>query len=593
MIRIARILSAGCLTALFLAPGAAPSAAPAPPAAARTAARPPAAARPDTSACIVCHRGADESRLRKPVAEWPNDVHAAAGLGCESCHGGDPSRTSIKDPDEAADHAMDPAKGFKPPPGRLEVPQFCARCHSDAAYMKRYNPQLRVDQYTEYRTSVHGKKNAAGDETPATCIDCHGFHGIRAVNNPASPVFATNVPKTCGHCHADSTRMAPYKIPTTQYSDYLQSVHASALLEGGDLGAPACNDCHGNHGAVPPQVTSVQHVCGQCHAREAALYQASMKNALFEKLKVPQCIVCHSNHRILHPTPELFHGGSGPAVSAGRITSADPFAADLGDLSPGARVTASWRDGLSPHIDAADPRYRHTIEITADSMPPLLVDATVRPGLDVVPLHVQAGTGTALTAVLAVEPLSGVPVESGDALLYRLELAAPGRAPVRNVRVRDVPGEAVYPIAGSACMKCHKTGDSCDVAAETMYKTLSGLDRGIRDGQNLLRRAELMGMEVSRDKYDLKNKGTTAAVEARALIHSFDPPRLVKRGAEGLAAAAEAHKAGIAALDEIQYRRKGLAVSLILVVLVLVGLGLKIREVDRQRREAPGGGRAP
>jgi len=156
-----------------------------------------------------------------------------------------------------------------------------------------------------------------------------------------------------------------------------------------------------------------------------------------------------------------------------------------------------------------------------------------------------------------------------------------------------VPAKGVYPIAGSACMKCHKTGDSCDVAAELMYRTLGDLDRGIRDGERLLRRAELAGMEVSRPKFDLKSKGTTAAVEARALIHSFDPPRLVKRANEGIAAAAEARKAGFAALDEIQFRRKGLAVSLILIVLVLVGLALKIREVDRQRREESGDGRAP
>ena len=571
MSRLASFLAAACVAGSLLLAAAPAGAAP---------------AKPDTSSCISCHRTGEEARLRKPVAEWPNDVHAAAGLGCESCHGGDPTRVTGKSPDDAADLAMDPAKGFKAPPDRLEIPQFCARCHSDAAYMKRYNPQLRVDQLTEYRTSVHGKKNAAGDETPATCVDCHGIHGIRKVNNPASPVFATNVPKTCGHCHGDTTKMAPYKIPTRQFSDYMQSVHASALLEGGDLGAPACNDCHGNHGATPPQTASVQHVCGQCHVREAALYQASMKNALFERLEVPQCIVCHSNHRILHPTPEFFNSRSGPQVSAGKVTSADPFAAELGDLEAGGKITASWRNTLSPHLDPADARYRHRVEIRADSLAPLVLDATVRPGLQAVPPPARAGEGTSLAASLSVEPLSGVPVESGDALLYRLELTAPGRAAVRNLRVRDLPGLGTHPIAGSACLQCHKVGDSCDVAAETMYKTLTTLDRSIRGGQGLLRKAELMGMEVSRPMFDLKSKGTTAAVEARALIHSFDPPRLMKRGAEGLSAAAEANKAGVAALDEIQVRRKGLAVSLILIVLVLVGLGLKIRDVDRRNKEA-------
>ncbi len=540
----------------------------------------------DTSSCIACHRGADESRLRKPVLAWPVDVHAAAGLGCESCHGGDPKRIAAQDPDEAADHAMDPAKGFKPPPDRIEIPQFCARCHSDPAYMKRYNPQLRVDQYTEYRTSVHGKLNAAGDTKPATCVDCHGIHGIRPVSHPSAPTFAQNVPKTCAHCHADSTLMAPYKIPTSQYADYQRSVHAGALLEGGDLSAPACNDCHGNHGAAPPEVKSVIHVCGQCHAREASLYQNSMKQPLFERLKVPECIVCHSNHRILHPTPELFHGRSGPEITAGTITNKDPFAAQVEELAPGGKVTATWRDVLSPHVDPTDARYRHTIEITAKDMAPVLLDATVRPGADVAPrLPVQAGNPARFSAALAIEPLSGLPVEDGDAVLFRIEVVAGAGGAVRDLRIFDRPGVAVNPIAGSACMKCHKTGDSCDVASETMYANLSSLDREIRLGTALLRKAELAGMEVSRPLFDLKSKGTTAAVEARALIHSFDPGRLVKRASEGRAAAAEAKVAGLRALEEIQHRRKGLAVSLVLVILVLTGLALKIREVDRGRRQ--------
>lgn len=549
-----------------------------------------AAARPDTSACIVCHRGLEDPEYSQPAAAWSGDIHAVAGLGCESCHGGDPKRTSITDPDEAAERAMDPAKGFKSSPERKEIPLFCARCHSDAVFMKRYNPQMRVDQYAEYRTSVHGQLNAKGDEKPATCVDCHGVHGIRAVNNPNSPVFATNVPKTCAKCHADSTFMAPYKIPTRQYADYSRSVHAAALLERNDLSAPACNDCHGNHGAAPPEVKSVIHVCGNCHAREAGLYQGSFKAALFDRLKVPECIVCHSNHRIRHPTPELFHSRSGPAITAGTITNKDPFAAAIGDLDPGRSVTATWRTALTPYIAAGDPRYRHAVEIAADAMQPVVLDATVRPEAPAIPPPVRVQNPTGLSAVLTVSPLSGLPVDAGDALLYRLELRAAGRTPIRNIRLRDMPGQAVEPIPGSACFTCHKLGDSCDVASERMYDSLSRLDREIRFAGTLLRKAELAGMEVSRPEFELKSKGTTAAVEARALIHSFDPARLVKRAAEGRAAAAQARKAGFAALDEIQTRRKGLAVSLVLIVLVLIGLGLKIRDVDRAGREESKGG---
>lgn len=541
----------------------------------------PARERRPASSCVACHAGLEGSTA-EPVRAWDADVHRAAGLGCEGCHGGDPSSNFSED----AGAAMDPAKGFRPPPPRLEVAEGCARCHADAAYMKRYNPQLRVDQLAEYRTSVHGKRNAQGDPVPATCTDCHGAHGIRPVTSPDSPVYAANVPATCARCHADAKLMAPYGIPTSQYRDYLRSAHAAALLERGDTAAPACNDCHGNHGAVPPGVSSVAHVCGQCHGREATLFGSSFKKPLFEELGVGECTVCHGNHRILHPTPELFHGGSAPTVTTGRVVSSDPFGADLGDLPPGARAEAVWMAAVRPHVGAADPRLAHRIEVEAEGVVPFVLDATVRPGSPAPPLQPASDPSGALSIALSVEPMSGEPVEAGDVLRFRLEVRAGGLGAVRNVRIRDHPGEALEPHSGSACLSCHELKDACDVATERMYAALQALERDLREAARLLRRAELAGMEVSAPRFELKSKGTTAAVEARALIHTFDADRLVQKAAEGREIAAAARAAGEAALAELQFRRKGLAVSLVLVLLVLVSLYLKIRSVDAARRQA-------
>jgi len=68
-------------------------------------------------------------------------------------------------------------------------------------------------------------------------------------------------------------------------------------------------------------------------------------------------------------------------------------------------------------------------------------------------------------------------------------------------------------------------------------------------------------------------------------VHSFDPARLVARSEEGRKTARSALDAGRAALAELQFRRKGLAASLVLVALVLLGLYLKIRQIDRLRRQ--------
>ncbi len=541
--------------------------------AAGAAAQPGAPAK--SSSCVTCHAGLDD-QLLAPTTHWAADVHAGAGLGCTDCHGGDPT---ADDPEAS----MSPAKGFKKSPGRLEIAGFCARCHSDAVYMKRFNPQARVDQLIEYRTSVHGKLNASGDPTPATCTDCHGAHGVRPVSSPDSPVYATNVPETCARCHSDAALMAPYGIPTDQLAEYRRSAHAAALYEAGDVSAPACNDCHGNHGATPPGVQSVANVCGQCHGREQTLFTASFKEKLFEDLGVAQCSVCHGHHQVLHPTPELFNSDSEPAVSQGEVVEKRPFAAAIGAIPAGGQAEAVWRTVLRPHIKPGDERFGHTIEITAAGLTaPLTLDATVEPGPVVPGTLVRKTAAGPLAATLEIEPLSGTPVQGGDALRMKLVLAA--TAAVEEVRITDRPGAAVDPLAGSACLGCHTRGDPCDEQTARMYAALSSLDRELRAAGETLHRAEIAGMEVSEPLFELKSKGKPATVESRALIHSFDPDRLTARTDEGKSIAAAARAAGERALAEIKTRRTGLLVSLVLVALVLAALGLKIREVERERR---------
>ncbi len=549
----------------------APAATPAP----TTASAPTATPKPaEAASCIACH-GQLDGPLVEPVSHWKGDVHGEAGLGCESCHGGDASPALASD----AEAAMNPAKGFRPAPDRLAVAGFCARCHSDPAYMKRFNPQQRVDQLAEYRTSMHGRLNAQKDPAPATCVDCHGVHGIRPVTSPDSPAYATNVPKTCARCHQDEPLMRRYGKKTGQYEDYRRSVHGVALLERGDTAAPACNDCHGNHGAAPPGASSIAQVCGQCHGREAMLFRASFKKQLFDGIGVPECIVCHDHHRIKHPTPDLFHGLAAPAVSVGKMAGDDPVSADLGDLAPGSAASTTFRAVLRLHLNPDDPKLSHRVVVSADGQASIVLDATVRPGAS--ELHAPAGRATSgpLAADLTINAPSGLPVEAGDALLYRVDVRSAGDRPLTHVRVVSQPAEGVQTVRGSVCLTCHQPGDSCDKASERMYGALMSLDVDLRRATVLLRRAELAGMDVSASLFELKSKGVTAAVEARALIHSFDPDRLVKRSEEGRQDAADALQAGKSAFAELQYRRKGLAVSLVLVGLVLAALYIKIRQV--------------
>jgi predicted CXXCH cytochrome family protein len=260
--------------------------------------------------CETCHASLPEPALAAPAKAFAGDVHQQRTFTCADCHGGDPG---------AADPALahSPSRGYRGRPAGQQIVTTCARCHSDATFMRKFAPSQRIDQAIEYASSVHGKRLAAGDTRVATCVSCHGAHGVRVVRDPRSPTFPTNVAATCSVCHSSPEHMKGYTRPdgspvlTTQRADYERSVHHTALAKQNDLSAPTCNDCHGNHGAAPPGVTSVTTVCGTCHAVFQAKFAASVHAPIFEKA----CIECHGNHAVLAAGRDML-GTSKPSVCA-------------------------------------------------------------------------------------------------------------------------------------------------------------------------------------------------------------------------------------------------------------------------------------
>ena len=258
--------------------------------------------KPPVNTCVDCHLALDDERVTPPAKLFSgDDVHARAGFTCAFCHGGDASQ-------EDQEKAHDAKKGWRGKPAPQDIPGICAKCHSDAALMKQFNPSLRVDQLAEFRTSGHGKALFAGDGTVAQCASCHGAHGILHVKDTRSPVSTTQVAKTCNRCHGDAKLMTAHKLPSDVYSKYLTSVHHKARVKG-DLSAPTCNNCHGNHGAVPPEVGSVANVCGTCHSVFADQFKASPHWEPFRDLGLPGCVTCHENHGIVPPSEAFLAPG--------------------------------------------------------------------------------------------------------------------------------------------------------------------------------------------------------------------------------------------------------------------------------------------
>lgn len=249
---------------------------------------------PKEDHCYTCHKGMEN--LPKDYSE--NDIHRHANLSCSSCHGGDPG----SDDQEVA---MSPAKGFKGVPERKEIPQFCGKCHSNIDVMRVYQPRIATDQVAQYYTSMHGRKLLAGDANVAECASCHTAHGIMSAKDPRSSVHKFNVSNTCNKCHGNAELMNKYNLPHNQLEEYTGSVHGEALLKRKDTGAPACNDCHGNHGAMPPGVTSISFVCGTCHVTNMEYFNSSKMAKAFKELDYHGCEQCHGNHGIKKPDDSM------------------------------------------------------------------------------------------------------------------------------------------------------------------------------------------------------------------------------------------------------------------------------------------------
>ena len=138
---------------------------------------------------------------------------------------------------------------------RVNVANTCARCHSDADYMKGYS--IPKDQFAKYRASVHHEALAVrGDLSAPTCTTCHGKHG-------AVPPGIDKVQNVCSTCHTFQAQMY-------EKSSHKEAFQAASL--------PGCVVCHSNHGISHPTDaklgTGPDAVCMQCHTPGDACDQA-------------------------------------------------------------------------------------------------------------------------------------------------------------------------------------------------------------------------------------------------------------------------------------------------------------------------------
>jgi hypothetical protein len=209
----------------------------------------------------------------------------------------------------------------------------------------------------------------------------------------------------------------------------------------GDLSAPTCATCHGNHGAAPPGVDSVEQVCGNCHVVfQRAFDQGPHKDA-FEAMSLAACIACHENHAVLAPSEEMLGVGE-----------------------------------------------------------------------------------------------------------------------------------------GSSCLNCHSEGEAAFDVAQQVRQRIDDLNQAIADSRAILDRAEESGMEVTEGRLQWAS-ANEQLIKARVQVHSFMLEPVEGAVSEGLAAADASLEVGRGALREMEFRRKGLALSLLTIAITMAGLWLAIRRL--------------
>ena len=211
---------------------------------------------------------------------------------CHDCHGA---------------HAIPKSSVSTSPVYFRNLAATCTRCHGNQEVADRSGIPI-PGAARMYEKSVHNRAIVEkGLNKSANCVDCHGAHDLKDRLDPASPIFRSNIPATCGKCH--------YGV----LAIYRDSVHGVAFTRGVP-DAPSCTDCHGEHdirqAADPGSSVSFAAVsektCPSCHSAEKLSgrygvaiekvkgYQESF-HGLSQRLgdkTVANCSSCHGVHEI-------------------------------------------------------------------------------------------------------------------------------------------------------------------------------------------------------------------------------------------------------------------------------------------------------
>jgi hypothetical protein len=178
-------------------------------------------------------------------------------LHLESTHGqqlaqGNPDVATCVDchSDTSNPHSVIRVLEYNAPTYKKNIAQTCAKCHGNEELMASYGVVEKV--YESYLRSFHGKATQLGNYEitqldKATCTNCHGYHDIKSVADPTSPVAGLdNLATTCETCHPGAgvefakgflghREASPDNIPVAHYTEMFFTVLLGGVVAFGVL----------------------------------------------------------------------------------------------------------------------------------------------------------------------------------------------------------------------------------------------------------------------------------------------------------------------------------------------------------------------
>jgi len=137
----------------------------------------PAAAQLQRSLCADCHFANLGGLNPRHLADWDLSSHSRNNVGCEQCHGGNPTTADSL----PAHQSIVPGSRLDSPVNPRNLPRTCGVCHSGP--------------FVGFQSSKHYLLLLNGDPLAPTCSTCHG-------SVETTLLSPKGLESECNQCHA-------------------------------------------------------------------------------------------------------------------------------------------------------------------------------------------------------------------------------------------------------------------------------------------------------------------------------------------------------------------------------------------------------